>query len=79
MRQNKKNSIFFSNFANKKHQTLVIMKKYIQPIAKRRITPMQPFAIDLHSGIGDKEQYSNRQDFEEELPLPSMSKNIWGE
>ncbi|MBP5388166.1 MAG: hypothetical protein J6Y97_12375 [Prevotella sp.] len=55
------------------------MKKYIQPIAKSRITQMQPFVIDIHSHVGEKEQYSNRQEFEEELSLPSMSKSIWND
>ncbi len=54
------------------------MKKYIRPLSKSRIAPTQPFAIDIHSNVGEKEQYSNLQEFEDMSPLPTI-KNIWGD
>ena len=66
-------------FAFAKHKALVIMKKYIRPNAKSRKAHMRPFAIDIHSGMGDKEQYTNPAELETEQQFPAMSKNIWGE
>ena len=69
----------FIIFADRKNQTLVIMKKYIRPFAKSRKANMNPFAIEIHSDMGDKEQYSNTIEFEGEQQLPTPSKNIWGD
>ena len=55
------------------------MKKYSQPIVKSRSMQMQPFAIDIHSGMGDKEQYTNTVELEADQQLPTLNKNIWGD
>jgi hypothetical protein len=70
---------FFINFAKVETQILVIMKKYSQPTIKSSRIQMRPFAIDIHSGIGNKEEYANTQEMEADQQLPTLSKNIWGE
>lgn len=55
------------------------MKKYSQPTAKSCKVPMRPFAIDIHSNIGDKEEYANTVELDADQQLPALSKNIWGE
>lgn len=70
---------FFINFAKEKTQTLVIMKKYSQPIVKSCKVQMRPFAIDIHSDTGNKEEYANTAELEADQQFPTLSKNIWGE
>ena len=55
------------------------MKKYNRPIAKSHKAQMRPFAIDIHSDIGDNEQYTNSVELEMDQQLPTLNKNIWGE
>ncbi len=55
------------------------MKKYSQPTIKSSRIQMRTFAIDIHSGIGNKEEYANTQEMEADQQLPTLSKNIWGE
>ena len=55
------------------------MKKYSQPTVKNCRIQMRPFAIDIHSGIGNKEEYANTLELEADQQLPTLSKNIWGE
>lgn len=53
------------------------MKRYIQPNIKNSKTLTQPFALDLHSGMGDNEQLQNESTFDEDAIEPAISHSVW--
>ena len=69
----------FTIFADRKNQTLVIMKEYIHPNIKCRKARTQPIAIDIYSDMGDEGQYTNTAEMEADQPFPTSHKSIWGE
>ena len=54
------------------------MKKYILPSIKCHKCMMQPFAIDVYSETGDKEQLSGERNFDEQDAMPN-GKDVWSD
>jgi hypothetical protein len=54
------------------------MKTYNKPQTKFRKAFTEPYALDIHTGVGESEQLGNEARFEDDATIGSQ-KSVWDE